>query len=171
MRPQSRSRLGQRLVPVVDRSGARVARPTIGQAPGAPSDRRIHVVNATPPAMDALDEAKFKRLSRQEQITAAITAHVEHVRKQNNPEVLQRLSETEFWRYVLDESLRNAQLVDGGSDPRIVLRSASLRELRTAWQAVRHLVPKTTGVVTQPKMPNRDPWWSFVKDFRLRTRE
>lgn len=110
-------------------------------------------------------------MSRQEQITAAITAHVEHVRRQNNPEVLQRLSETEFWRYVLDESLRNAQLVDGGSDPRIVLRGVSVRELRTAWQAVRHLAPKTTAVVTQPKMPNKDPWWSFIKDMRLRTRE
>ena len=170
MRPQARSRLGQRLVPVVDRNGARVARPTIGQAPGATPDRRIHVVNATPPARDALDEARFKSLSRQEQITAAITAHVEHVRKQNSPEVLERLSETELWRYVLDESLRTAQLIDNGSDPRIVLRGASLRELRTAWQAVRRLVPKTVATVTQPKMPNRDLWWAFVKDLRLRTR-
>lgn len=160
-----------RLVPVVNRTGARVARPRISDAPGATPDRRVSAVNGAPPAVLAQEEARFKSMSRQEQITAAITAHVEHVRRQNNPEVLQRLSETEFWRYVLDESLRNAQLVDGGSDPRIVLRGVSVRELRTAWQAVRHLAPKTTAVVTQPKMPNKDPWWSFIKDMRLRTRE
>lgn len=170
MRPQARSRLGQRLVPVVDRNGAPLARPRIGQAPGATPDRRIHVVSSAPPAA-VQEEARFKALSRQEQIAAAIAAHVEHVRKQNNPEVIEKLSEDEFWRYVLDESLRNAQLIDEGSDPRIVLRGVTIRELRTAWRAVRHLAPKTTAVVTKPKMPNKDPWWTFVKDLRLRTGE
>ncbi len=125
-------------------------------------------INGTAQSKDQADEAKFRSLTRQQQIEAAITAHVDWVRRQNSPEAIEKLSETEFWRFTLDESLRNAQLIDDGSDPRIVLRGASLRELRTAWQAVRHLAPKTAAVVTQPRMPNRDPWWTFIKDLRLK---
>lgn len=125
--------------------------------------------NGTVVAKEAQDAARFRSLTRQQQIEAAITAHVEHVRKQNDPDVLRKLSETEFWRFTLDESLRNAQLIDDGSDPRVVLRGASVREIRTAWQALRHLAPQSTAVVTQPRMPNRDPWWTFIKDLRVRS--
>lgn len=123
--------------------------------------------NGTAVAKEAEAAARFRSMTRQQQIEAAITAHVEHIRKQNDPDVLRALSETEFWRYTLDESLRNAQLIDDGSDPRVVLRGASLRELRTAWQALRHLAPQSTAVVTQPRLPGRDPWWAFVRDLRL----
>ncbi len=124
----------------------------------------------TPAQRQAADaHAQFKSLTRQQQIEAAITAHVQYVRRQNSPEVIEKLSETEFWRYVFDESMRNAQFIDGGSDPRIVLRSASIPELRTAWAAVRKLAPTTTAAVTSPKMANRDPWWSFIRDLRLRS--
>ncbi len=168
MRPLRRP--APRAVPVVDRSGHRVPRPRATDAPGVAPVRRMPVVNGTTPSKDQQDEAKFRSLTRQQQIEAAITAHVEWVRKQNSPEVIEKLSETEFWRFTLDESLRHAQLIDDGSDPRIVLRGASLRELRTAWQACRHLAPKSTSVVTRPQMPSRgSPWWTFIKDLRLRT--
>ena len=161
MKPQRRP--APRAVPVVDRSGHRIQRPRAADAPGVRPDKRTPAVGATP--VDQV-EARFKSLSRQEQIVAAITAHVDHVKRQNSPEIIEKLSETEFWRFILDESLRNAQLIDDGSDPRIILRGVSVRELRTAWQAVRQLAPKTIASVTQPKMPNRDPWWAFVKDLR-----
>jgi hypothetical protein len=109
-------------------------------------------------------------MTRQQQIEAAIKAHVEWIKKQNSTDAIERLSEVEFWRYVLDESLRNAQLIDEGSDPRIVLRSVSVRDLRAAWAACRKLAPQSTAVATQPKMPNRDPWWTFIKDLRLTSR-
>jgi hypothetical protein len=111
------------------------------------------------------EEAEFKRLSRREQIEAAITAHVEWVRKQNDPDALRKLSETEFWRFSLEQALRSGQLIDNGSeDPRIILRASNLRELRSAWAAVKHLAPAVAKAETRPKMPNRDPWWTFIRD-------
>jgi hypothetical protein len=143
-------------VTVVNRRGERVSRPRTADATQAPESRQT-----------IQDEAAFRRLSRREQIEAAITAHVEHVRKQNDPDVLRKLSETEFWRFSLEQALRSGQLIDNGSeDPRIVLRASNLRELRSAWAAVKHLAPSVAKAETRPKMPNRDPWWTFIKDLR-----
>lgn len=169
MRPQ---RQATRAIPVVDRSGQRVPRPRATDAPGVTPRWRMPVVNGTAQSKDQADEAKFRTLTRQQQIEAAITAHVDHVRRQNSPEAIEKLSETEFWRFVLDESLRNAQLLDTGSDLRIVLRAASRQELHSAWLACRNLAPKTTATVTRPRMPAAsDPVWTFIKDLRVRTGE
>lgn len=162
-------RRAPRTVPVVDRTGSRTVRPRTADAPGVTPSKRMPAT-ATPAQRKAADEqAQFKAMTRQQQIEAAITAHVQYVRRQNSPEVIEKLSETEFWRYVFDQSMRNVQFVDGGSDPRIILRSASMPELRAAWAAVRKLAPETTAAVTSPKMPNKDPWWSFIRDLRLRS--
>lgn len=164
MRPQRRP--APRAVPVVDRSGQRVPRPRAEDAPGATPSRRMTVVNGTPASHEMQEEARFKTLSRQQQIEAAITAHVEYVRRQNSPEVLEKLSETEFWRYVFEHSIRNAQLMDTGTDLRIVLHAASLKEIHAAWLACQKLAPASTSVVTRPRMPNNDPWWAFIRDIR-----
>lgn len=143
-------------VTVVNRRGERVSRPRMADAPKQNESRQD------------VGEDAFKRLSRREQIEAAITAHVEWVRRQNDPDALRKLSETEFWRYALEQALRSGQLIDNGSDdPRIVLRASNLRELRSAWAAVKHLAPNVAKAETRPKMPNsRDPWWTFIRDLR-----
>lgn len=141
-------------VTVVNRRGERVSRPRMADAP-----------KKSESLQDA--EAEFKRLSRREQIEAAITAHVDWVRKQNDPDAMRKLSETEFWRFSLEQALRSGQLIDNGSeDPRIILRASNLRELRSAWAAVKHLAPTVAKAETRPKMPNRDPWWTFIRDLR-----
>lgn len=142
-------------------------RPKSADAPGAKGDPKIRVLNATGGVAQDIEAAAFKALPRQQQIERAIKAHVDWVRRQNDPEALERLSEVEFWRHCLDSVLRNAQLIDTGSDARIVLRTATARELHTAWTALRHLAPQSTAVVTQPKIPDKDPWWTFIKDLRL----
>lgn len=167
MRPQRRP--APRAIPVVDRSGHRVTRPRATDAPGVAPSRRMPAVNGTAADAQAKEAAVFRSLTRQQQIEAAITACVVHLRKQNSDDELRALAGNEVYRFALDESLRKAQLIDDGSDPRIVLRGASVRELRTAWAALRHLAPQSTAVVTQPRMPNRDPWWTFIRDLRLRT--
>lgn len=166
MRPPRRP--APRAVPVVDRTGQRVPRPQAAAAPGVAPSKRMPAVNGTPVAKDVAEQARFRSMGEQQRIEAAITAAVKHVRRQNTDDELRRMAETDFWRYVLDESLRNAQLIDNGSDPRIVLRGVSLTDLRRAWRAVRHLAPKSAAAVTRPKMPNNDPFWTFIKDLRIR---
>jgi len=157
---------------VVDKSGQDIRqRPKTDPAKVVRQDRGIRAYRADDPNRKAEDE--FKRKSREQQIEDSITAQVEHVRKANDPVVQRLQSERELARFVADETITHVQWIgEGTKHQKVVLHlppaRSALHDLR--W-SLNRLLPKAVRVNTNPKAPRRDPWWTFVKDTRLKTGE
>lgn len=151
---------------VVDRSGRPVTRPKTDSAKAVRSTKGIRAYRPNDPERKAEEEFTKKTLA--EKHRDAVTTYTEWVRRQNDPKHLTKLAEHEIARVVMEDSMRNAQVLPGKDGHLRLWPKNEIGLQRMLW-AMRQLWPKTPEVVTKVRMPQKDPWWTFVKDVRKRT--
>lgn len=115
-------------------------------------------------------QEEFGKLSRQQQIEAAITAWCNHARTRNSPDVLRRAGEVELARSIMEDTLRSTTFGRDDAGERIVLRARSAKGMHDLRWAMGVLFPKVAKADSAAVAPRAgDPWWTFVRDHHLRT--
>lgn len=119
---------------------------------------------------EAREQEAFSRLSKAEQMNAAIIQWCDTYRSINDPDRKREMAISAVASDLAEDATSHKQVIEDKRDPRIVVRPKQGRwdDLKRADQM---RSAATKRVVTDPKKPGRMGWWNYIRDMRKRSAE